>query len=31
VANKYGGKISDEIKAGCHLMPDGTMSVPILV
>jgi hypothetical protein len=31
VANKYGGKISREIKENCHLMPDGTMSVPMMV
>jgi hypothetical protein len=31
IMNKYGGKISDEMKERCHLMPDGTMSVPMLV
>ena len=31
VANKYDGKMSDEIKAGCHLMADGSMSVPMIV
>jgi hypothetical protein len=31
IANKYGGKISDEIKRCCYLMPDGTMSVPMIV
>lgn len=31
IMNKYGGKISDEIKERCHLMPDGTISVPMLV
>ena len=31
VTNKYDGKISDEIKAGCRLMADGTMSVPMSV
>ena len=31
IANKYGGKISDEIKEKCYLMADGTMSVPMIV
>lgn len=31
IMNKYGGKISDEIKQRCHLMADGSMSVPMLV
>jgi hypothetical protein len=31
IANKYDGNLTDEIKKKCHLMDDGTMSVPILI
>jgi hypothetical protein len=31
LANKYGGKISDEMKERCYLTDDGLMSVPIMI
>ena len=31
IANKYGGQISHEIKENCYLMPDGLMSVPMII
>jgi hypothetical protein len=31
IANKYGGQISHEIKENCLLMPDGSMSVPMII
>ena len=31
IANKYSGQISHEIKENCLLMPDGSMSVPMII